>query len=114
MIPTGKLDRRVQFMRGTPIDDGFQTRPASYVDYGSPVWAAKNQISDGERFRADSVFQDMTVRFTVRWSPFSASITSRDRLVCEGAVYGIGGIKEIGRREGIEFTAARLPDDVSA
>lgn len=106
------LDRRVQFQRASMIDDGYQERPGPFQDLGTPIWAAKNHISDGERFRADAAFRDMTVRFQVRWSPFTKEITAKDRLICEGATFGIGGIKEIGRRAGIEFTCHRLPDDI--
>lgn len=104
----GAMDRRVQFLRAGMVNDGFQTRPGAFLPYGSAVWAHRHQISDGERFRADSVFQDMSARFTVRYSALSASITGRDRLTCEGVTYAIGGIKEIGRREGLEITASRV------
>lgn len=104
------LDRRVQFLRSVMVDDGFQTRPGPYVPFGPPTWAHKNQISDGERFRANSTFQDMTARFQVRYSEAAASITSSDRLLCEGVLYGVGGVKEIGRRDGIEITARRIDE----
>ncbi|WP_277022248.1 head-tail adaptor protein [Paracoccus hibiscisoli] len=104
----GRMDRRVQFLRAGIIDDGLQERLGPHVPYGSPVWASKTPISDGERFRADTVAQDRTDRFVVRYSALTASITGKDRLVCEGVTYGIAGRKEIGRREGIEITASRV------
>jgi head-tail adaptor len=90
------------------MDDGLQTLPMEYAPHGMPVWASKTPVSDGERFRADTVMRDMTDRFVVRWSEFTAGITGSDRLECEGVVYGIAGRKEIGRREGIEITASRV------
>ena len=99
------LDRRVQFLRAGMIDDGLQTRPGPHVPYGSPVAASKTPVSDGERFRAGTVAQEITDRFVVRYSALTASITGADRLVCEGVTYGIAGRKEIGRREGFEITA---------
>ena len=104
----GRMDRRVQFLRAGIIDDGLQERLGPHVPYGSPVWASKTPISDGERVRADTVAQDRTDRFVVRYSALTASITGKDRLVCEGVTYGIAGRKEIGRREGIEITASRV------
>ena len=106
----GKLDRRVQFLRASSVDDGYQVRPGPYAVHGSPVWADRHQISDGERFRADAVYRDVTTRFTVRWSVFAAGITEQDRLTCEGLTFGIVGIKEIGRRDWLEITARTITE----
>lgn len=108
------LDRRVVFLRAGEADDGYQTRPGPHVPYGRPVWASKTPVSDGERFRAGEVAQDMTDRFVVRYSALTASITGADRLICEGVTYGILGRKEIGRREGFEITAGRVDDNLPA
>lgn len=105
----GKMDRRVQFRRATMADDGFAASEA-WGDYGSAVWAAKADISDGERWRAGAVAASITTRFRVRYSDFSAGITPNDRLACEGREYDITGIKEIGRREALEITAAARSD----
>ena len=107
-MKTGALDRRVQFMRTSMIDDGQSVRPGPFAPLGRPVWASKTPVSDGERFRADSVARDMTDRFVVRWSNFTATVSGSDRLVCEGVTYGVVGIKEVGRREGLEITAGRI------
>lgn len=104
----GRLDRRVQFLRSVAVDDGYQLRPGEFVSHGGQVWAAFKPVSDGERFRAGSIGADVTARFTVRHSSFTAGITTADRLVCEGRTYAIGGIKEIGRREGFEITASEI------
>lgn len=110
MIEAGKLDRRIQILRAGSLDDGLQVRTDVFAPIGSRIWASFTPISDSERFRADSVWQDMTARFRVRYSGFTAGITAKDRLVCEGATYAIGGIKEVGRREGFEITARRIPE----
>jgi hypothetical protein len=52
----------------------------------------------------------MMARFTVRWSPFTAGISPKDRLTCEGVEYDITGIKEIGRRVGVEISASARAD----
>ena len=105
---TGRLDRRVQFLRAARIDDGLQSRPGAFAALGQPVWAGKTPISDGERFRADTVMRDMSQRFLVRYSPLTASLALTDRILCEGETYAILGIKEIGRREGFEITAGGI------
>lgn len=107
---SARMDRKLIIMRADVVDDGYQTRPGPYLPVGVPVWAAKDEISDGERFRADGVWRDMTVRFRVRYSLATAGIRHSDRLICEGKTYGIGGIKELGRREGFEITASMVPE----
>lgn len=47
-------------------------------------------------------------RFQVRYSAFTAGIRETDRLTCEGRTYAILGIKELGRRVGLELTCQRM------
>jgi head-tail adaptor len=53
---------------------------------------------------------NITTRFVVRYSAFSAGITPVDRLTCEGQEFDIVGIKQIGRRDFLEITAAARAD----
>lgn len=99
------LDRRIQFRRATLVDDGF-SQTEQWADHGTTVGASKKDIGDGERWRAAAVEATITTRFVVRWSSFTGGITPADRLVCEGLEYNIVGLKEIGRRQAIEITAA--------
>jgi SPP1 family predicted phage head-tail adaptor len=108
-MEAGKLDRRVQFRRFTLIDDGF-AQVESWVDYGPPVWAQRRFVSDGEQVAAAQVAARITARFLVRLTFATGEITPKDRLICEGREYDITGVKEIGRREGVEITAAARAD----
>jgi SPP1 family predicted phage head-tail adaptor len=108
-MEAGKLDRRVQFRRFTATDDGFAAVP-SWADYGLPVWAERRFVSDREQVAAAQVAARITARFVVRWSDLTGAITPKDRLICEGREYDITGVKEIGRREGVEITAAARAD----
>lgn len=102
----GHLDRRIQFRRAFAVDDGFSTTPG-FNDHGSPVWASKTDVSDGERWRAGALSANVTARFVVRWTAFTADITPADQLICEGNTYDISATKEgPGRRQWIEITAA--------
>jgi SPP1 family predicted phage head-tail adaptor len=106
----GSLDRRVQFRRATLADDGL-AQAETWEDHGYAVWAMKTEISDGERWRAGEVAAHVTARFLVRWSSFTADLTPKDRLVCEGREYNIAGIKEgTGRRQWLELTCAARAD----
>lgn len=103
-MDAGALDRRLEILRAPLIDDGFSSGPGVQVVIGT-VWAAKRDVSDGERFRNGATEAGITTRFQVRWSDFAAAILPSDTLRCEGRTYGVAGIKEIGRREGLEITA---------
>lgn len=108
-MQAGKLDRRVQFRRFTPTEDGFTTVEV-WANHGVPVWASKREASDRERMAAMEVSATITARFQVRYSAFTAGITPKDRLICEGREFNIVGIKELGRREGFEITANARAD----
>ena len=105
MIGAGRLDRRVQFLRASAVDDGLQSRPGSYAVLGSPVWASRADVSDGEAVTMGQERGVLTSRFVVRRSVFSLGITAKDRLQCDGREYHIQGIKEARRPEFLEITA---------
>lgn len=109
-MTAGNLDRRIQFQRYTMGDDGF-SQVETWADHGAMIWAAKTDISDGEKWRASEVAASITTRFVVRYSTFSRDLTPKDRLTFEGRVFDIAGIKEIGdRRRWLEITAAARAD----
>lgn len=106
-----RLDRRVQFRRKALVSDGFGYAE-QWADHGAPVPASKEDVSDGERWRAGEVSAHVTTRFVVRWSAFAADITPADRVVFEGREFDISGVKEPKgtRRKWIEITAAARND----
>ena len=107
VLNAGKLDRRVQFRRSVLVDDGF-SQVEEWQDHGAPIFAAKREVSDAERYRAAQVVAEITTRFTVRWSEFTADISPADRLTCEGRDFNITGIKETPdhRRRMLEITGS--------
>lgn len=100
----GKLDRRIQFRRAAPLDDGFQ-EVEEFADHGDPVWASKTDVSDGEKMSAGAVSASLTARFVVRSSAFTRDLTAKDALTYNGVTFAIFGIKEIGRNDQLEITA---------
>jgi len=107
----GRLDRFIQIQRYTEVDDGFGLSKV-WADHGAPIHAEKTDVSDGERWRASEVSASITTRFVVRYSTFTADISPKDRLTCEGETYEIVGKKEgKGRRRWLEITAAARSDD---
>ena len=106
----GKLDRRLTIRRASMSHDGFANVQGDPSDLAT-VWAERMPMSDGERNQQGGVFASATVRFRVRYSATVADLNPKDTLTCEGRGYEVLGVKEIGRREGLEITASERTDD---
>ncbi|MEA5163097.1 head-tail adaptor protein [Cereibacter johrii] len=90
-----RFDRRIQIQRATPADDGFASVEV-WADHGAPVWAARADLSDGERWSAGEMAASVITRFTLYRTVFARGLTPKDRLVSEGRTFEISGIKESG------------------
>lgn len=105
-MQAGALDRRIRLLSYTA---------GAANDFGEPgspswaqtavLWASKKDVSDGERVAAQAVGANLTTRFVVRSSTVTRAIKAQDRIECEGRTYDVVGLKEIGRRDGLEITA---------
>lgn len=113
MTGAGDLDHVVRFrVRAAATDTGLGKQPA-WDDEGAPIWASKRDVTDVERWRASEIQAQVGTRFVVRWSAYTASITARDLLVCDGQTYQITGLREIERKRWIEIGAVRRADMVA-
>ena len=110
MTGAGDLQWKVQVRRLTTSDDGFTSAAGIWADLGDRIPAEKTDVSDGERWRAGEVATAIMSRFRLRWSSFTAGITPKDRLVCDGREYEIVGLKEIKRRAWLEITGVARSD----
>ncbi len=100
------LDRRVTIVKTILVSDGMQKVPTP-VDYGT-VWASVTPVSDGERLRGGEQQADVVSRFQIRWSRKMAQVdrTYFVRYPADGGpLYGIFGVKEIGRQDSLEISA---------
>lgn len=88
------LNKRIQFQRAVKGDDGL-SKTHSFDDHGDPVWAKKEDLGDGERWRAGEVGAQVTTRFVVRKSSFTSDISPKDLITHGGLEYQIFGIKEL-------------------
>jgi len=101
-MEAGTLDRRIIIQRAQITTDASGGEVETWLPHLA-VWASVEPILDGERWRAAEIAAHVTTRFVIRWG---AGVTVEDQVVYEGRVYDIEAIKEIGRREGQEITAA--------
>lgn len=71
------------------------------------VRAARQDVSDGEKFAAGGVGGFLTARFIVRSTARTRGIKPTDTLAHDGRVWNLKGIKERdeGRRRFVELTA---------
>lgn len=105
----GRLDRRITLQRATSTKNGFNEDVETWIDIGQRR-ASAMPVSDGERVRAQEVGSVISMRFQIRYSSDVAALSARDRLIYNGESYNITAVKELGRREGLEITAATRSD----
>ena len=111
-MQAGPLDRRITIERATATLDGFGGESPVWSRL-VVLWASVTPISDGERFRSDERAADITTRFVVRRSDLTKTIDAKDRIIFDGRIYQIYGVKEIGFRDGVEITASARAEYVS-
>ncbi|WP_332717347.1 phage head closure protein [Pelagibacterium mangrovi] len=106
-MDAGDLDRRITLHKaGEPQGEDDFGNPIPGEDINLTRWAEYLPVSDRERLAAMEVSASYTARFRIRWSQAVKSVDPTWRLTFEGRVYDISGVKELGRREGIEITAS--------
>lgn len=109
MLPAGKRDRRLKLQRAHTQKNSLNEDVHTWVTLAT-VWAEKLDVSDGERVQAAEVGANLTTRFRILYSSTVADLNPRDRCVLGTLVFDIVGVKELGRREGLEITANARTD----
>jgi len=107
-MSAGLLERLIQFRRYTTERNPLNELIKVWHDHGPPVWAHRQDVSDGEQLAAAAVSSFITTRFTVRSSEFTRDITPKDEIQHDGRIYNITGIKEAthGRFRFLEITCS--------
>lgn len=108
-MQAGKLDRRLTLERATVTYDSFNSPVYTWATLAT-VWGEKKEISDGERLSAQEKGADITTRFQIRYSTTVADLNPKDRLTYDSRTYDIVGVKELGRRDGLEITTKARTD----
>ena len=106
VLNAGNLNRRIQIQRTTQTPDGQGGFEDDWNNLGAPIFARRRDVSDSERMMAGRWDNKLVTRFVIRATGFGRSITRFDRIVHEGVVYEIDGIKEVpDTRAFLEITA---------
>jgi len=109
-MAAGKLDRLLRVAKASITDDGFGAAE-SFTLLPQLIPCMFEDVTDGERLRAQQVQSNLTSRFTIRDSVIARSITPKDQILFESRFYDIVGIKETAkRRRMLEITAAARAD----
>jgi len=109
VLAAGSLDRRLVLQKRVVTANALNEEVETFTDLAK-VWASKTDVSDAEKVRAQQVGAEITTRFQIRWASAWATLNPKDRCVCEGREYEITGVKELGRRVGLEITACARAD----
>jgi SPP1 family predicted phage head-tail adaptor len=109
-LAAGNLDRRIRLERFTfTTDEGSGEQVKTWATLAT-VWASKRDVSDGERLRSAEVAAEIGTRFQIRWDSSWSDLNAKDRVVCEGRIYDIVGVKELGHHDGVEISAIARAD----
>lgn len=111
MITANDLDRKITIQRVTSVPNEFNEPVETWTDFFT-CRAMRRDVSDGEKFAAGQIGSSIRSRFVVRSSSETRTVTPTDRLVHDGAIWSIHGVKEAdeGRHRFIEITAVRDTD----
>ncbi|QDL90465.1 head-tail adaptor protein [Paroceanicella profunda] len=104
-LNAGNLDRRIQLYRAERTRAPAGGFIEDWKPFGSPLPAARRDVSDAEKWANAGSYHQLQVRFQIRSGSFARSIRRSDCLTCDGEVFEIAGIKEMpGRRAFVELS----------
>lgn len=95
---------RLTILRRTSETDDYGEQLAEWNEVRT-IRAQKIHKAEDERVAASQQYESRTVTFRTYFFP---DITATDRLRCDGLIYEIHGIRELGFRRGLEIAAEYL------
>lgn len=109
-MPAGDYDREI-ILHGPDIEGMNEWNEPTFLPGPiHDVRAAYEPVSDSEKIAAAQVQATMTGRFRVRWAEALQDMNAMWWITYRGRRFDISGVKEIGRREVLEITAAARAD----
>lgn len=104
-----QLDHRIGILRAVNTTSEFN-EPVPTWSTVLELWAMREDITAAESYRAVAVDAQITTRFTIRYSPESATIDAKHRIACDGRTYNITKVREVKRNEWLELDAVARAD----
>jgi head-tail adaptor len=102
-MKAGNLDRRISILRqGAAVDDGYTVNPGALgvLANRSAAWRPATRT---EQFENAGTEAKSAGSFWVRSDSRTRQVVETDKVAYSGRIYEIFGIREIGRREGLEI-----------
>lgn len=101
----GRLDRRLRLHRATDAGRDALNAPVTTWPGGPYFWAQLLTFRPTETGKAGQTAAQADATWRCRWSPTTASIMPRDRIITDGREYEVIGISEPVQRTVIEISA---------
>ena len=105
-MQAGTLDRRITLQRPESSRDAQGEPVPAWADVAD-VWAHRRPVRAAERFAAQQVIASNAVVFRIRYRADVVAAGETWRIVDRDGIWGIEGVAEIGRRDGLELAATR-------
>jgi SPP1 family predicted phage head-tail adaptor len=99
-----KMSNRVELQARTISTNAVNEQIETWATV-QKIWAELNWVGARERLASEREISIKALRALVRYRAGLDSYTNR--LLVAGEIYNITGIREIGRREGLELTCER-------
>lgn len=104
MTPAGQFSTWIEIERATITRDSAGGAVENWASLKG-VWAKRQDVSDGEKWRSGQMSATRMARFVIRFDEDLASLDARDRLILDGGIWNVVGVKNIGVRAEHEITA---------
>lgn len=106
----GKLDHRITRQVRSLTAGDYNEQIETFTP-GATVWAHRKDATIGEQSRASEIAAQVSVFFTVRYSPETVAIVPQDRITLEGGLtYNVIGTRELARNEWLELQCVARSD----
>lgn len=102
----GRLDRRVTLQRRTVTRGSTGQEVETWADERR-IWMSKRDVKASERFTGDQLVAEVDTVFTARALAAREVSPETHRLVYDGRIFELKGLREIGRRGWLELFALR-------
>lgn len=99
-----RFDRIITIQSVTNTTDTYGATIQSWATYAT-IWAEKRDLSMRERLQAGQGNPLITVRY---FAHYNSGITEKMRVVDGSDTFEILGVREIGRKEGLEIFAGTI------